>query len=206
MTAKQPQRECADTAAPALSSKANAPAAHDGGLIARGATSIIPQKLITDGEVVLLALKPSLWFILLVSVRWLVGAALTIVLVELLRPWLAERITQHAEQLAVLAAAVRLIIGSLEWLGRVYVLTDRRVMRLRGVMRIDLFECPLSKLQKTELALPMSERVLGCGTVLFSTAASAGSPDAAWQTLAQPARVYRTVLEAIERYRGQNGL
>jgi hypothetical protein len=101
----------------------------------------------------------------------------------------------------VVAAAVRLVVAALQWQGRVYVLTDRRVMRLKGVLRIDLFQCPLTRLQQTELTLPLPERVLFCGTVLFFTAGT-DLADAAWLTVARPAQVYRTVLDAIEQARG----
>lgn len=165
----------------------------------RGATSVIPQKLITDGETVILAIKPSLWFILLVSGRWLIAAALTVIAAHLLEPVLEYRFTTRIVQFAVLASAVRLLIGTMEWLGRVYVLTDRRIMRLKGVIHIDLFECQLSRIQQVVLSLPLAERALFCGTIVFYTAGT-DMPDAAWQTVARPAAVYQTVLETIEKY------
>jgi uncharacterized membrane protein YdbT with pleckstrin-like domain len=171
--------------------------------LVRGATSVIPQKLITDGEVVILALKPSLWFILLVSGRWLIAAAVAIIAVRVINPWIGPRVAGTIVQGAIVVAAVRLLIGATEWLGRAYVLTDRRVMRLKGVIHIDLFECQLSRIQQVVLALPVAERVLFCGTVLFYTAGT-GTVDAAWETLARPASVYQRVLEAVEKYTRQN--
>ncbi len=170
-------------------------------LVRRGATAIIPQELISDGEVVILALKPSRWFILLVSLRWLAVAAFAVVAAQLLADrFIGDAIAARAQQVAVLAAAVRLLIGALQWLGRVYVLTDRRVMRLRGVLRIDLFQCELSRIQQTELTLPLAERVLFCGTVMFYTAGT-DLPDAMWLTVARPAQVYETIIDTLERYR-----
>ncbi|MCG3180012.1 MAG: hypothetical protein BIFFINMI_02366 [Phycisphaerae bacterium] len=182
---------------------AEAPAA-DGSLLVRGATSIIPQQLVGEGEIVILALKPSLWFILLVSARWLAVSALAIAAAEFLHPYIDRLWAGRIEQAALLAAAVRLVVGALQWQGRVYVLTDRRVMRLRGVLRIDLFQCKLSQIQHTELTLPLAERVLLTGTVLFYTAGT-DFADAAWRTVAHPAQVYQTVLEAVDRYRSRPG-
>ena len=169
----------------------------------RGATSIIPQKLITEGEVVILALKPSLWFILLVSGRWLIAAAAVIATVQVSGEYLDRSWALRLVQGAILVAAVRLVIAAMEWLGRVYVLTDRRVMRLKGVVRIDLFECQLSRIQQVVLTAPLAERVVLCGTLLFYTAGT-DTFDAAWETLAHPIAVYRTVMEAVERYTRQN--
>ncbi len=191
----------ADAPAARLAAKAGAAGSQD--ILVRGATAIIPQKLISEGEVVLLAIKPSLWFILLISGRWLIACALIVVASELLRPVVPDQLARRVEQLAILLGSVRVVAGALEWLGRVYVLTDRRVMRLKGVIHIDLFECHLSRIQQTVLALPASERLLCCGTILFYTAGT-DRADAAWETVAHPAPVYQTVLEAMDRYRRQN--
>jgi hypothetical protein len=66
-----------------------APAA--GQTVLRGASAIIPQELVSEGEVVLLAIKPSLWFILLTSGRWLIAALVTVVACVLLSDFLAGR-------------------------------------------------------------------------------------------------------------------
>ena len=191
-----------DTEAGAARLAAKADAAGEQQVLVRGATAIIPQKMISDGEAVLLAIKPSLWFIVLVSGRWLIGCGLAVVAAELLVGRAPGWVVRGTEQLAILAAAVRLLVGALDWLGRVYVLTDRRVMRLKGVLRIDLFECPLARLQQTVLALPLAERAVWCGTILFYTAGT-DSVDAAWQTVAHPAQVYRTLVETMDRQRRQ---
>lgn len=170
----------------------------------RGATAIIPQKLITDGEVILLAIKPSLWSILLVSGRWLAGAAIAIAAAHFAqRSILSHHAAMLIVQASILAAAVRLLIGAMDWLGRVYVLTDRRIMRLKGVVHIDLFECQLSRIQQVVMSLPLAERALFCGTILFYTAGT-DHADAAWQTVNHPSAVYQTILQAIERYTRQN--
>lgn len=167
----------------------------------RGATAIIPQKMITDGEVVILAVKPSLWLIPLASGRWLLTAGLAVVTAHLLGPMIG-RLAQWTTQIAVLAATARLLIATMEWLGRVYVLTDRRIMRLKGVVHIDLFECQLSRVQHVVLRLPIAERAVFCGTLFFFTAGT-GSAEAAWRTVAHPSAVYQTVLETIEKYTRQ---
>jgi tyrosyl-tRNA synthetase len=88
--------------------------------------------------------------------------AVAIVAAQLAKNWAGEHVAfRTIEQLAMLAAAVRVIVGALEWLGRVYVLTDRRVMRLKGVIRIDLFECQLSRIQQVVLTMPLLEGLDG---------------------------------------------
>jgi hypothetical protein len=170
----------------------------DAELLVRGATGIVPQQLVGDGETVILAIKPSLWFIVLVSARWLLAGVAAVVVSEIAREQITNIWAARVQQVSLLVMAVRVLIGALQWQGRVYVLTDRRVMRLRGVLRIDLFQCALRHLQHTELTMPLSERVLGCGSVLLFTAGT-DMPDAAWRTVGRPAHIYRTVLDAIEK-------
>ena len=86
----------------------------------------------------------------------------------------------------------------LEWMNRLYVLTDRRVVRRRGVIRVNVFEARLDRMQQTTVVQSFRERLFGLGTIAFATAGT-GSFDAVWEYLPEPYRVHADVAAAIDR-------
>jgi hypothetical protein len=80
------------------------------------------------------------------------------------------------------------------------VLTDRRVMRLQGVLRVHMFEAALKQLQHTEVYWSVRERLFGLGTIGFATAGTAFA-EAHWQMVARPLEVHQIIRKTIERYR-----
>jgi len=166
---------------------------------------VVPAQLLDGDEIVILAIKPSLWFVIFVSFRWLVAMGLLVAGAI----WLIPQPTWQAItiQAAVGVAAVRLIVGLLQWASRLYILTDRRVRLIRGVFNVRVFECSLVRIQHTELRLAIHERLLRLGSIWFTTAGT-GLVDAVWLHLARPLEVHERVREAINRAkRGRaNGL
>lgn len=187
----------ADEAAPSLN-ESSEPVL---GLPVDRATAMLPADMLEGGEIILLLLKPSLWFVLLSSLR--VIAAVTIAFGLLYYAVVAlQWLTVDPRQIVATAVAlitVRLAWGFADWMGRTYVLTDRRVVRICGVVRVGVFQCPLSKLQHTEVYYPLRERLLGLGTISFASAGT-GYPEAYWFTVARPMSVHREILVAVERY------
>ena len=107
-------------------------------LTAERLEAVLPAELIEDDEVVLLMLRPSLLFVPLASLGALTVIAVVALVLALMAirwpsaiPWQEA----HAYGLGVAAAAVRLLWQCLEWWCRIYVLTDRRVIRRMGVLR-----------------------------------------------------------------------
>ena len=76
-------------------------------------------------------------------------------------------------------------------------LTDQRVLRIKGVLKVSVFECQLHQIQQTDLVFTLRERFIGLGTIGFSTA----STDAFWLMVAQPLDVHQQVIASIKRYR-----
>jgi membrane protein YdbS with pleckstrin-like domain len=170
-------------------------------LTAERLEAALPAELIEDDEVVLLMLRPSLLFVPLASL----GALTVIAVVALVLALLAIRISwipwseTAAYALGVGVAAVRLLWQCLDWSCRIYVLTDRRVIRRMGVLRVSVFEAPLRNIQHTSVFRLLRERLLGLGSIGFATAGS-DVFDAFWVMVRQPFGVHRTVVEAIRRY------
>ncbi|MFW6132325.1 MAG: PH domain-containing protein [Planctomycetota bacterium] len=166
---------------------------------APAAEALVPARLLDDGEAVLLAVKPSGWFVLLAS--WpvvLVAAALGVAV------YFAEGVLPAAHPAAMLvctaAALLRLVLACLQWLGRVYVLTDKRILRIRGIARLDVVQCPLHKIDRTDLVATRGERFFALGTLTF-LAEGLSADASAWVNLARPHDVKAVVDEAIHRGR-----
>jgi uncharacterized membrane protein YdbT with pleckstrin-like domain len=162
------------------------------------AADLLPAHLLDGDEIVILAIKPSLWFVVFMSIRWLAAMVLVIVLAG----WLGHRITYldaaMIVQGAVALAAARLGFAVLQWVSRLYVLTNRRIMRLTGILNVDLFECPLTKIQNTYLTLTWYERLTGVGTISFATAGT-GGVEASWTNVNNPLELHERVRSAIHR-------
>jgi uncharacterized membrane protein YdbT with pleckstrin-like domain len=164
---------------------------------------IVPRGLIQDGEIIVLAVKPSGFFVVLASLPVVLAVAAIWIATYVLHGWLPKVVPDRAiAALCALAVAVRLIVAILQWLARFYVLTDRRVIRVKGVLRVDIFECPLTRVQNTYLTLALAERVFGMGTIWFATAGT-GGPEAAWLMIAKPREIHQIVVEYIRL--AQNG-
>lgn len=174
-----------------------------GATLAMPAEVAIPEHLLDGGEAILLAVKPSLWFILLVSWRWIILAAALCLSAAL--PGLSEY-RWLLVNAALLLTLLRVVWATVQWGSRLYVLTNRRVMRIRGFVTVEVFECPLTRIQNTQLVLSLAERVVRTGTVQIFTAGY-GAEQASWRIVARPLEVHEQLRAAIRRAqsRGSSG-
>lgn len=167
------------------------------------AAALVPEELLQPGEIIILLLKPSPWYILLGSLRSIVIIFLLYLLAQSMREPIYNWVGLAHRDLVVLAVAavgVRLFWQFLEWLSRVYILTDRRVVRIKGVIRIYVFEASLKQIQHTNVYMSLRERIFGLGTIAFTTAGTAGV-EASWLMVSRPMEVHRKVVQTLQRYR-----
>ena len=163
------------------------------------AADLVPAERLDNGEVVILAVKPSRWLALLVS--WpvvVVAAVVTGAACAAARLWAAAVNEEMVALLCSAAACTRVTVGCLQWLGRLYVLTDRRVMRFGGVFRQAFWHCPLRDVREAHLSATLPERLLGVGSLLFEFRDERRS-GGHWMHLADPREVLRIVEEARNR-------
>lgn len=168
---------------------------------APNAAALLPQELLQPGELIILLLKPSLLYVLLAPLK-------TLVLIALITAGAAHMATYPALRLdrddvillGVGLAMMRIFWQFLEWLSRVYVLTDRRIIRVKGVLRVQVFEAALKQVTHTECHFSLRERLFGLGTISFATAGTA-IVEAYWLMLPRPLEVHQTILQTMNRYR-----
>ena len=148
------------------------------------------------GEVVVLAIKPSPWFVLFRSARWLAAVTFVVLalrLVPALASWTAM-ITQAGQTAALLVVFVHVM----QWVSRHYVLTNRRMMRFHGVMKVAIFQIPLIRIDGTTVSIAPYERLTRLGTIFFDTPTDP-TDVSHWSHIARPQEVQRTIDNAIRR-------
>jgi hypothetical protein len=162
-----------------------------------GLAALLTSHVLRDGEIVLLTLKPSLLFIPLQAVRFAVIAGFFALLGIIGNGQLDPGDRLYVE-IAIVLVACRLMVAALQWMGRLYVLTDQRILRLAGVFSTELFDCPLRKVAEARLADNTREQLLGLGTIEIIPCDDRRLPSG-WQTIAHPREIHAKVLAAITR-------
>ena len=164
----------------------------------------VPQTLLDDGEIVFLAIKPACWFMIILS---LPGIALVLVIAAGMCMSAtiinSELLLRSSLIVGAGGVSLRLVIASFQWLGRLYVLTNRRVFWTRGVGRVELHQRILHELSATTLQADLAERTLALGSLYFVDTAGCSSDDG-WLCIAQPKEVKQIVDDAISQAAANN--
>jgi hypothetical protein len=161
--------------------------------------TLLSRHVLRDGELVILLLKPSAWFILLSSLRFI--AVDVLVLCAIFVFDIDDKL--HIQKLPIVEAGVfiaagRLMWAVLQWASRLYVLTDLRILRVGGVFNVNIFDCPLRKVARTRLLMVTRERLLGLGSIEIIPL-DEEQPEGVWQTLARPRQVHEQVVATINK-------
>jgi len=158
---------------------------------------LLPGDLLSDDEQVVFAVKASLWTIAFLCFRTVLIAVLVALLGLFVGPLLGlERWSAPIVQGCIVAVLGRAGFAFLQWISRTYVLTDKRVIRIRGVLTIDIFQCSLVRIQNTFLVLTLPQRLLGLGNIAFTTAGT-GSVEAIWRHVKNPLHIHQQLIRAI---------
>ena len=180
------------------------PALADGSaaVAARPAGAAMAAHVLRDGEAVLLVLRPSLWFVVLSSLRWIgAGAGLMAVAAISASHYRGGMFAPPFRACAEAGTAIiagRLMWASLQWMGRLYVLTDLRLLTIAGVLRSEVLDCPLRKVARTRLLRSSLDRLLGIGSVEI-VPSDPEKPFAVWQQVGRPAEVYEQIVATLNR-------
>ncbi|WP_432797392.1 PH domain-containing protein [Poriferisphaera sp. WC338] len=166
--------------------------------------ALIPANIIQPGEIIILLIKPSPLYIVLAPLRILVLIALATVLLFVTNQYLNFMSARDIVILGVLLILARISWQFIEWLSRTYILTDQRIIRIKGVTRVQVYETPLSNIQQTEVIRSIREQLTGLGTIAFATAGT-GFVDAYWVMIDRPFEVQQTIIKTINRYSPRNG-
>ena len=201
------QRPDADAPAPlapepcAFASEGAAAAAADVVPAVTSLATLLTRHILRDGELVLLILKPSLWFIVFAAMRF---AAVVLIGVIAAKLWMPGHAAVRVAEAGAFLIAGRIMWAVLQWMGRLYVLTDLRVLRLSGVFSVDIFDCPLRKVSHARMYRTFRERMLRLGSIEIVPADST-CPPGEWRTIKRPAEVLDTIQATVRRAKQGGG-
>ena len=99
----------------------------------------------------------------------------------------------------MLIGAIIMIKRILEWQHTIYVLTNKRVLRQKGIFGRSYVDCGLNKIQNLYIDISAFGRMLGYGNVRIAAAGTAGI-EIEWEGVRDPLGVQRELNEAIESY------
>ena len=156
--------------------------------------AMVPARLLNDGEIVILAIKPHPYFVLLGSWPVIAVCALVAAGAYFAGTGAGRFPTGSVITFAALGATVRVLAAALQWLGRLYVLTNRRLLWVYGTIRLTVTQCPLEQVRQCRVAQSAGERALGLGTILFTISPNCGG--GGWMNVNQPHVVQKAVESA----------
>jgi hypothetical protein len=161
--------------------------------------TLLASHILHDGETVILLLRPSIWFLLVSGFRFYTAAAALMAVVAVIGNQ-AHRPIHALMETGGAMIALRLMWAVLQWMGRLYVLTDLRTLTLTGVFNIDVIDCPHRKVARTRLIQPPWHRTLGVGSVVL-TPTDETHPVSWWYLIDHPNDVLKQIDATIHRAR-----
>jgi hypothetical protein len=167
--------------------------------------SAIPGGVVNGGEIVLLAIKPSMWRPVFDSALWLVGCCVLAIVLTSLGRSLAGLSATMAAQIILLVGLARLAYAVMHWVPSWYVLTNRRIIEIEGVRRPVVLDCGLLDIRNTAVRTSPAEKLTRLGTIIFIIDHGGHAPRM-WRSIGQPQEVHAKIRRAIENAIDQQGL
>ncbi|MBM4019122.1 MAG: PH domain-containing protein [Planctomycetes bacterium] len=161
---------------------------------------IIAPTLLLPAEIIVMELKPSLWYVAFVSLP-VAAAGLALAILALTTTDLPESLRRWGIVIGVWATGLRVALGFLQWLGRTYVLTDRRIITQVGVVNVSVETAGLEDIENTFVGQAAAQRLLGIGTLFFRLASAVRCATLSWDHVPRPAEVHAKVIAQIERWK-----
>jgi hypothetical protein len=156
--------------------------------------TLLTRHIVRDGEIILLTLKPSLWTIFF-STLPAVGLALIIMIGA--RLW-AQHHVHIGVEIGMMLIAGRAAWAVLSWTGKLYLLTDMRIVRIAGVFTPQIHDIPLRKVARTRLTASVRERLWRLGSIEIIPE-SDHWPWSVWQTIPHPRQIDETIRRTVAR-------
>jgi hypothetical protein len=165
--------------------------------------TLLVRHILRDGELVVLILRPSIWFVPLSCLKFIAAVLIFMIAAKVFDDRLPYNPFVYLET-GVFLLTGRLMWAVVQWTSRLYVLTDLRILRISGVFNVNIFDCPLRKVGSVRLVANVRERMVGVGSIEI-TPQDETCPSGVWQTIARPQPVLEQV-EAQIRKAKHNGM
>ena len=158
-----------------------------------------PAHVLQGNEIIELSIKPSPWYVVFVSARIVTALLLIAAAVAV---WSANTWTLGAGTLFTLCvggAVARFGLAVLQWASRLYVLTNRRVLVFRGVLRVEVEELPLNRVAEVTLQATLPQRWLRLGSIWLQPTAGQTRAALAWKYVDRPQEIQDRLWDAVRR-------
>ena len=152
-----------------------------------------PEKLINEGETVVLDLKPHWWFF------WkhiVAGTALLAALVLWVGPLDSTSLGQIPLAIGIVVYIGFVVVKYLNWTYTHFVLTDRRVIARTGILSKRGTEIPLDRVNNIEFSQRLFERLIGAGDLNIESAGKDGQSH--FENVRHPDMVQQEIHRQVE--------
>ena len=156
--------------------------------------TLLTRHIVRDGEIILLTLKPSLWTIFFGTLPAIGIALITMIGATL---W-AQHHVHVGVEIGMMLIAGRAAWAILSWTGKLYLLTDMRIVRISGVFNPQIHDIPLRKVARTRLTASFRERLWRLGSIEIIPESDQW-PWSIWQTIPCPRQIDETIRRTIAR-------
>jgi hypothetical protein len=157
----------------------------------------LPRKLLTEGETVIVELRPT-WLVLGWPLVAVIGAAVLAIVVVVSFPS-APSAVGYLMLAILLVAAGWLAVRALRWHTTSIVLTNRRILERRGVLSRSGVEIRLDRINELSYRQTLLERIVRTGSLVLEVGGETGV--VLFNHLPQPAAVQSLVTEQIDMQR-----
>ncbi len=162
---------------------------------------VVADGILQDGEIIILTVKPSGAYVLLRSLPVLVAVAVVLGILLTFEKFNGPVDDSPRAMLLLgcaIAAVLQLLSAGFRWLGQLYILTNRRLLRLRGVFRAETSWAELTSIDEVIVTHSPLERPLGLGSLNFSTTDNDNtSAPPSWENINRPYEIASEVRKAI---------
>ncbi len=162
--------------------------------------ALAKQELLHQNELVILLVKPSLWLVPAESTRFAVVVALLALLAYRTQALHEIMNNQLLMYVSALLIGARLLYSVLGWISHTYLLTNYRIITVKGARKPEVFHAPLCKINEVAPLTTRLEAALGLGTLGFRVDGHI-SPAGTWVWIANPDRVQLQIESAIKKWR-----
>jgi len=160
---------------------------------------VIAPSLLLPAEIVIFELKPSLWYVLFISLP-MAGAGLALAILSLAAAELPSPVRHWGVLIGAWVMGLRVAVAFLQWLGLTYVLTDRRILKQHGVLNVRVECAGLEEIQNTFVAQAAIQRLLGIGNLFFRCGDRRRDVHV-WEHVRRPKEVHALVIREIDRWK-----
>jgi hypothetical protein len=160
---------------------------------------VIEPSLLLPAEVIIFELKPSLWHVVFSSLP-IAGLGLVLMILSLAVSELPYPARHWGIVIGGWIVGLRVAISFLEWLGRTYVLTDRRVLKQHGILNVRVECLGLEEVENTFVAQAALQRALGIGNI-FLRCSDSRKDAHIWEHVRRPKEVHAHIVTQIDRWK-----